>query len=63
MTFRGSENQNEHGIGLGLSLCKQMIGYMGSMKNFLIKSEENVGTMVGVLLNTKENQENNKKVL
>jgi K+-sensing histidine kinase KdpD len=58
MTFDNSQKNNEHGIGLGLSLCKQLISKMGPLSKFYVKSIEDIGTKIGFLLYKEESQPN-----
>jgi len=61
-TFDNENRQNKEGIGLGLSICKDLSAVMGNFVNqgplkcFKVFSIEGQGTRVGILLYVNENQ-------
>jgi K+-sensing histidine kinase KdpD len=53
-TFDNQKKQNSKGLGLGLTICQEMIKVMGPYKTYQIKSELNVGTVINFFISTKE---------
>ena len=58
-TFGNEEQKNSQGLGLGMSICIQMINLMGNIfilkgpyEKYLIKSIEKIGTKIAFLLST-----------
>ena len=41
---------NKQGIGLGLNICKKLIGLLGPKEKLFISSEEGKGSKFGFLL-------------
>ena len=63
-TFDNEKKANRSGIGLGLYICKTIVGILGPQSNIFIHSEEGKGTQMGFLaFIMNESQEKNKEKL
>lgn len=63
-TFDNEKKANRSGIGLGLYICKTIVGILGPQSNIFIHSEEGKGTQMGFLaFIMNESQEKNKENL
>ena len=50
VTFNNKEGMNKNGIGLGLNICKKILGLIGPKEELLIESEENNGSKFSFLI-------------